>query len=157
MMKLNEQMAAYDENRDQKLSVVCVDIEELREWIKKAIQLEALSNEQNKLLDTLRRKLDKLEQEDIPHLKTTLSVAMNEGERMTKYVEYAKDDKDCMQNEIDVLKRHNATLLDVVRDCVNFLADLNTTAPTDRAKSLHKRAYTAHSKAKSHADTLKGE
>ena len=45
-------------------------------------------------------------------------------------------------------------LLDTVRDCVNFLADLNTTAPfdaqdmTDRAKSLHKRAYTAHSKAK---------
>ena len=45
-------------------------------------------------------------------------------------------------------------LLDVVRDCVNFLADLNSTSPFDaeymeqRAKQLHKRAYTAHSKAK---------
>ena len=45
-------------------------------------------------------------------------------------------------------------LLDVVRDCVNFLADLNSTSPFDaeymvqRAKALHKRAYTAHSKAK---------
>ncbi len=37
-------------------------------------------------------------------------------------------------------------LLDVVRDCVNFLADLDT--KSDRAKSLHKRAYTVHSKAK---------
>ena len=63
----------------------------------------------------------------------------------------------------DCFRKHHESdvkvvaLLDVVRDCVNFLADLNTTAPTDRAKSLHKRAYTAHSKAKSHADTLKGE
>lgn len=51
-------------------------------------------------------------------------------------------------------------LLDVVRDCVNFLADLNTTPLSletfHRAKELHKRAYTAHSKTKSHADTLKG-
>lgn len=44
-------------------------------------------------------------------------------------------------------------LLDVVKDCVNFLADLNTTAfdAADmvlRAKALHKRAYTAHSKAR---------
>ena len=40
-------------------------------------------------------------------------------------------------------------LLDVVRDCVNFLADLNTTpGMMQRAKELHKRAYTAHSKAK---------
>ena len=39
-----------------------------------------------------------------------------------------------------------AELLDVVRNCVNFLADLNT--KSDRAKSLHKRAYTAHSKTK---------
>ena len=48
-------------------------------------------------------------------------------------------------------------LLDIVRDYVNFLADLNTTSPSERSKALHKRAYTAHSKAKSHADTLKGE
>ena len=50
--------------------------------------------------------------------------------------------------EIEELRATNAALLEVVRDCVNFLADLNTTAPTDRAKALHKRAYTAHSKAK---------
>ena len=45
-----------------------------------------------------------------------------------------------------LLEEQNAALLDVVRDCVNFLADLNT--KSDRAKALHKRAYTAHSKAK---------
>lgn len=58
------------------------------------------------------------------------------------------------------LEQTNTALLDVVKDCVNFLADLNTAIPFDaadmvsRAKALHKRAYTAH--AKYHADTLKG-
>ena len=56
----------------------------------------------------------------------------------------------CVSN----LKAQNAELLDVVRDCVNFLADLKTKPfyipghLSDRAKALHKRAYTAHSKAK---------
>ena len=44
------------------------------------------------------------------------------------------------------LAAQNAALLDVVRDCVNFLADMDN--KTDRSKALHKRAYTAHSKAK---------
>ena len=45
-------------------------------------------------------------------------------------------------------------LRDVVKDCVNFLADLNTLLTPDapgiaqRARSLHKRAYTVHSKTK---------
>ena len=50
------------------------------------------------------------------------------------------------QERIPQLEFHNAALLEVVRDCVNFLADLET--KSDRAKALHKRAYTAHSKAK---------
>lgn len=41
-----------------------------------------------------------------------------------------------------------AELRDVVKDCVNFLADLNLTLPSERSKALHKRAYTVHSKAK---------
>ena len=59
-----------------------------------------------------------------------------------------------LEDVITQLKQTNAALLDVVRDCVNFLADLNSTSPFDaeymeqRAKALHKRAYTAHSKAK---------
>lgn len=45
-------------------------------------------------------------------------------------------------------------LLDVVKDCVNFLADLNSASPflsedwALRSRALHKLAYTAHSKAK---------
>ena len=57
--------------------------------------------------------------------------------------------------ELDKIEATNTDLLDVVKDCVNFLADLDT--QTDRSRALSKRAYTAHSKAKSHADTLKGE
>ena len=57
--------------------------------------------------------------------------------------------------EIERATKERRDLLEVVLDCVNFLADLDT--KSDRAKALHKRAYTAHSKAKSHADTLKGE
>lgn len=58
------------------------------------------------------------------------------------------------QHQMEKLEATNAALLDVVKDCVNFLADLNSTSPfdseymTNRAKELHKRAYTAHSKAK---------
>ena len=44
------------------------------------------------------------------------------------------------------LEDKNAELLEVVRDCVNFLADMDN--KTERSKALHKRAYTAHSKAK---------
>ena len=56
--------------------------------------------------------------------------------------------------EIERATKERRDLLEVVRDCVNFLADLNSTSPFDaeymehRAKALHKRAYTAHSKAK---------
>ena len=49
-------------------------------------------------------------------------------------------------DEVARLESHIAELLDVVRDCVNFLADLDP--KSDRTKALHKRAYTAHSKAK---------
>ena len=49
-------------------------------------------------------------------------------------------------DDIVALQTQNAALLDVVRDCINFLAD--TDPKSDRAKALHKRAYTAHSKAK---------
>ena len=49
-------------------------------------------------------------------------------------------------DEVALLESQNAELLDVVRDCVNFLADLDN--KTERSKALHKRAYTAHSKAK---------
>jgi len=40
-------------------------------------------------------------------LSNAVSLLKNENERLTKYVEYSKDDKECMQNEIDVLKREN--------------------------------------------------
>ena len=33
-----------------------------------------------------------------------ISLLKNENERLTKYVEYSKGDKECMQNEIDVLQ-----------------------------------------------------
>jgi len=62
------------------------------------------------------------------------------------------EEADRRLNEYETLKTTNAALLDVVRDCVNFLADLNTTSLSpemlERGISLHKRAYTAHSKAK---------
>lgn len=57
---------------------------------------------------------------------------------------------DSQQVWIEKYKSTTADLLDVVKECVNFLADLNTTAADMvlRGKALHKRAYTAHSKAK---------
>ena len=103
------------------------------EWVNKVLQLEAK-------LDALRsqKRTTKLSE------RYNEIIGWNEGDDQTNHV----------RNEVINLEATNADLLDVVRDCVNFLADLNSTSPFDseymvhRAKALHKSAYTAHSKAK---------
>ena len=81
----------------------------------------------------------------------------NEVAQLEDYKRLTEARLDRWSKDYHALKREVYTapeLLDVVRDCVNFLADLNSTSPFDaeymvqRAKALHKRAYTAHSKAK---------
>lgn len=44
------------------------------------------------------------------NLKPEVAQLEAENERLTKYVEYSKGDKECMQNEIDVLKEKNEAL-----------------------------------------------
>ena len=78
---------------------------------------------------------------------------MNDGSELQELLQCNATDISILRSQykaalelIETLETINTGLLDVVRDCVNFLADLDN--KTERSKALHKRAYTAHSKAK---------
>ena len=92
---------------------------------------------------------------------------MNDGSELEELLQCNATDISILRSQykaalelIEELDTTNADLRDVVRDCVNFLADLNSTSPFDseymehRAKALHKRAYIAHSKAKENDDAV---
>ena len=74
---------------------------------------------------------------------------MNTKEKLAEYTKIAdqyEEQKSALIEEIKTAQSQAAALLDVVRECVNFLAGMDN--KTERSKALHKRAYTAHSKAK---------
>lgn len=144
MMKFSEQIELFlDELEAHTVEPVeGVAIEVVRErWIPLLRQLEAEIETLQRIGEDkviLNERVHALEAEN-EELETNLSLAisMYEGEDSPM----AK-----LEQEKAQLEAENEALRDVVRDCVNFLADLET--KSDRAKALHKRAYTAHSKAK---------
>jgi hypothetical protein len=56
--------------------------------------------------------MSRLSDDEKRFLTDQISMLKGENERLTKYVEYSKGDKECMQNEIDVLKERNEALID---------------------------------------------
>lgn len=52
--------------------------------------------------------MSRLSDDEKRYLTDQITMLKNENERLTKYVEYSKGDKECMQNEIDVLRERPA-------------------------------------------------
>ena len=86
--------------------------------------LEQTKDQYLNTIDLLAREKEELEAgNDV--LSNAVSLLKNENERLTKYVEYSKDDKECMRNEIDVLKREIISLTQFIENELGPIGELD--------------------------------